>query len=158
MSEISTSPGALHIRRGRVEDAPQIVDFQLRMALETEGMTLNKPDCQRGVQRLFDAAPPGFYVIAEDGEGVTLGSLLVLSEWSDWRGAEVWWIHSVFVIPEARGQGVYREMYGFVERQAREAGVRGLRLYVDRSNTGAQAVYRRLGMDGDHYQLFEVMF
>ncbi len=149
---------SIHIRRGQIDDGAAIVDFQMRMALETEGMTLVKADCQRGVHRLFEAEPPGFYVVAVDGGGAVIASLLILPEWSDWRGAEVWWIHSVFVVPEARGQGVYRKMYDFVEAQARESGVRGLRLYVDRRNRGAQAVYERLGMDGSHYQLFEAMF
>jgi len=33
-----------------------------------------------------------------------------------------------------------------------------LRLYVDTSNTRAQAVYAALGMNGDHYRVFEDMF
>jgi hypothetical protein len=33
-----------------------------------------------------------------------------------------------------------------------------LRLYVDTSNVGAQAVYTALGMNGDHYRVFETMF
>ena len=34
-------------------------------------------------------------------------------------------------------------------------GVCGLRLYVERENTGAQATYRALGMEETHYKLFE---
>jgi ribosomal protein S18 acetylase RimI-like enzyme len=39
----------------------------------------------------------------------------------------------------------------------RDEAVRGIRLYVDRRNTRAQQVYTRLGMDGEHYQVFEWM-
>jgi hypothetical protein len=35
--------------------------------------------------------------------------------------------------------------------------VKGIRLYVDRKNTAAQQVYTTLGMNGDHYQVFEWM-
>jgi RimJ/RimL family protein N-acetyltransferase len=35
--------------------------------------------------------------------------------------------------------------------------VRGIRLYVDKRNTRAQQVYARLGMNGEHYQVFEWM-
>jgi ribosomal protein S18 acetylase RimI-like enzyme len=38
-----------------------------------------------------------------------------------------------------------------------DAQVRGIRLYVDRRNAAAQEVYRRLGMDGEHYLVFEWM-
>ena len=31
----------------------------------------------------------------------------------------------------------------------------GLRLYVDKTNLKAQKVYNRVGMDGEHYKLFE---
>jgi hypothetical protein len=35
--------------------------------------------------------------------------------------------------------------------------LRGIRLYVDRRNVRAQEVYTRLGMNGEHYQVFEWM-
>ena len=31
----------------------------------------------------------------------------------------------------------------------------GLRLYVEKDNKNAQKVYSKLGMDGEHYQMFE---
>jgi len=34
----------------------------------------------------------------------------------------------------------------------------GLRLYVDTTNVRAQQVYAALGMNGDHYRVFEDMF
>ena len=36
-------------------------------------------------------------------------------------------------------------------------GYGGVRLYVDKTNTNAQRVYSKLGMNGEHYQLFEYM-
>jgi RimJ/RimL family protein N-acetyltransferase len=38
-----------------------------------------------------------------------------------------------------------------------DESIRGIRLYVDRRNTRAQQVYTRLGMNGEHYQVFEWM-
>ena len=146
------------IRLGEASDAPTIVDFQLRLAQETEPFALDQATLERGVDRLFQPHPPGFYVIAEDPEGAPMGCLLVLSEWSDWRAGEVWWIHSVYVPPAHRRKGVYRAMATFVEAKGRAEGARGLRLYVERTNRRAQAVYRRLGMSDEHYTLFEKMF
>jgi ribosomal protein S18 acetylase RimI-like enzyme len=61
------------------------------------------------------------------------------------------------VLPEQRRAGLFRALHGEVQRLARERGVAGLRLYVDRRNTRAQAVYRELGMTDEHYQLYEQM-
>jgi predicted GNAT family acetyltransferase len=45
-----------------------------------------------------------------------------------------------------------------VQRLVRgDDSVKGIRLYVDRRNASAQAVYTRLGMNGEHYQVFEWM-
>ncbi len=35
--------------------------------------------------------------------------------------------------------------------------IRGIRLYVDNRNVAAQKVYARLGMQGEHYRVFEWM-
>jgi ribosomal protein S18 acetylase RimI-like enzyme len=70
----------------------------------------------------------------------------------------VWWIQSVYVVPDARQRGVLRTLYETAQREARAAGAGGLRLYVDTTNTRAQAVYAALGMTGDHYRVFEEMF
>ena len=79
-------------------------------------------------------------------------------EWSDWRNGMVWWIQSVHVDASARQQGIFRTLYRATREQARAAGARGLRLYVDTTNTRAQAVYSALGMNGDHYRVFEDMW
>lgn len=34
---------------------------------------------------------------------------------------------------------------------------RGIRLYVDKTNDIAQKVYKRLGMENHHYEMFEWM-
>jgi ribosomal protein S18 acetylase RimI-like enzyme len=57
-----------------------------------------------------------------------------------------------------RQRGVFQSLYARVRQEAEAAGAGGLRLYVDTSNVGAQAVYTALGMNGDHYRVFETMF
>ncbi|MFB3892572.1 MAG: N-acetyltransferase family protein [Phycisphaerae bacterium] len=147
----------IDVRLAVPEDRQIIVDFQLRMARETEGMALDEPTVQKGVAAVFDDPNIGRYYIAHEA-GKVLGSLLILSEWSDWRNGTVWWIHSVYVVPEARRRGVFKAMYAHLKRAVLASdGLRGLRLYVDRRNTGAQKVYESLGMDGRHYQMYEWM-
>ena len=144
-------------REAKIRDLLTIVDFQLAMARETEGIELDLYVCTRGVEAVFEDRNLGRYFIAEEGERI-VGSLLITPEWSDWRNGLVWWIQSVYVIPEFRGRGVYAGLYKFVQTLAGNTElVKGIRLYVDRRNTTAQEVYRRLGMNGDHYLVFEWM-
>jgi ribosomal protein S18 acetylase RimI-like enzyme len=77
-------------------------------------------------------------------------------EWSDWRNGDWWWIQSVYVAPEYRRQGVYAALYAHVLAGARaNPGVCGLRLYVERDNTGAQRTYEALGMEDAGYRMYE---
>jgi ribosomal protein S18 acetylase RimI-like enzyme len=70
----------------------------------------------------------------------------------------VWWIQSVYVREEHRGRRVYAGLYDFIRaRVTDDPSIRGIRLYVDDRNTAAQEVYRKLGMDGEHYRVFEWM-
>jgi GNAT superfamily N-acetyltransferase len=144
-------------RDATAHDAATIVDFQLAMARETEDVSLDRVICARGVQAVFDNPSRGRYFVAEK-DGRVVASLLITYEWSDWRNGVVWWIQSVYVRPEVRKQRIYAGLYEHVKRIAfADVSVKGIRLYVDRRNTTAQDVYRRLGMDGDHYIVFEWM-
>lgn len=144
-------------REARPSDTDRIVEFQLAMARETEHFELDGAVCTRGVRALFDDQDKGRYYLAESG-GEVIGSLMITTEWSDWRAGTVWWIQSVYVDPAHRKKGVYGGLYGHVKGlMDRNPDIRGIRLYVDRRNTRAQEVYRRLGMNGDHYQVFEWM-
>src|SRR6266550_1118156 len=144
-----------HYRGATREDARTIVEFQQAMARETEEVELDRETVTRGVKAVFDDPARGRYFVA-DVDGRVVASLLITYEWSDWRNGVVWWIQSVYVDPEFRGQGVYAGLYAHV-RQAADPSVRGIRLYVDKRNSRAQEVYRRLGMDGEHYLVFEWM-
>ncbi len=145
------------IRRAVSADIPFLVASQIAMAMETEALSLAPERVEAGVRHVFEKPDLGFYLVASDA-GEDVGCMLVLAEWSDWRNGEVWWIHSLHVRPEARRRGVFRAMHANVEARARAAGAFGLRLYVHRENRRAKDVYRALGMDDQHYDLFERMF
>ena len=139
------------------DDATIIIEFQLAMARETEDLDLDRDILTRGVQAVFADPSKGRYFVAENG-GRVIGSLMITYEWSDWRNGMVWWIQSVYVIPEFRRRGVYAGLYQHVKAMVEaEPSIRGIRLYVDNRNTSAQQVYTRLGMEGEHYRVFEWM-
>ena len=145
------------VRHAEPRDADVLVTHNCAMAHETEGKALDPAVVTRGVRGLFERPDHGFYVVAER-EGAIAGSLMVTFEWSDWRDGFFWWIQSVYVDPAQRRTGVYRALYDEVSTAARAAGgVRGLRLYVERENASARAVYGRLGMDETSYRLYEAL-
>ncbi len=147
--------GMIEIRKGKLSDTERIVELQLQMARETEGLGLDKTVVGRGVHGVFQEPARGTYWIAEE-KGKVLGVLLAISEWSDWRNATVLWIHSLYVIPEARGQGVFKKLYLNLEKQVEQSTeLSGIRLYVDKQNRSAQKVYEKLGMSKEHYDLYE---
>jgi len=147
----------IEIEKAGKVDCEMIVDFQIAMALETEGIKLDPATVLRGVDAVFDDPGKGFYLVARDGSR-TVGSLMITYEWSDWRARTVWWIQSLFVIPEYRRQGIYRMMYEWLlGKVQKDDSVGGIRLYVDLTNKNAQKVYESLGMDGNHYRFYEFM-
>jgi GNAT superfamily N-acetyltransferase len=147
----------INYREGRVSDVSTVVDFQIAMARETEKLELDRGVCTSGVQAVFEDASRGRYFLAES-DGAVIASLMITYEWSDWRNGNVWWIQSVYVVREFRQQRVYAGLYEHVQRMVQaDDSLRGIRLYVDRRNVSAQQVYTRLGMNGEHYQVFEWM-
>lgn len=143
-------------RSAKLSDATAIQLFQQAMAWETEKLKLDLQILEKGVAAVFENATRGQYHVCEINSEV-VGSLLLTNEWSDWRNGTVWWLHSLYFKPEVRGQGLFSKMYSYVQAMAHENNIRGVRLYVDHSNLHAQNVYTKLGMNGDHYKLFEWM-
>ena len=129
----------------------------MKLAEESENVRLDQATLRPGIAALLEGRAPGRYWVAEL-DGPVVGQLLITYEWSDWRNCMVWWIQSVYVAQEARRTGVLRTLYAHVRGEAQAAGAGGLRLYVDNTNARAQAAYAALGMNGDHYRVFEDMF
>lgn len=145
------------IRKALAADIPALVKFQQQLALETENLALHEPTLRLGMQALIEDPHKGFYNIAEDN-GVAVGCHMITYEWSDWRNGMVWWLQSVYVIESYRSKGVFRQMYENVIRSVQaDPSLCGLRLYVDKSNTRAMKVYAAMGMNGEHYTVYEAM-
>jgi ribosomal protein S18 acetylase RimI-like enzyme len=145
----------LTIRPAIAGDADALAAFNIAMARETEGKRLRPDVVGAGVRRMLAEPGLGFYLVAEAG-GKVVGSLMVTTEWSDWRNGRFWWIQSVYVVTEWRRRGVFRALYAHVKALAAAApDVCGFRLYVEHENADAQATYRQLGMEMTDYRLME---
>lgn len=146
------------IRKASREDAEFLVRGNAQMALETEGISLDLDRLRDGVHGVFDEPSRGFYLVAES-EGKRVGQLMITYEWSDWRNGVFWWVQSVYVVEEARKQGVFAALYRHVQELAKASvGVCGIRLYVENHNERAMATYERVGMKRTVYQMFEEDF
>jgi GNAT superfamily N-acetyltransferase len=144
----------IYIRKAKRNDAHAIIDFQQKMAWETEEMTLVPEIISKGVNGVFDDTSRGQYYVAEYS-GQVVASLLITYEWSDWRNSNVWWFQSVYVLAEYRRTGIFRKMYAFIRDEAEKNNVAGLRLYVESNNLRARNTYEALGMSSEHYTMYE---
>lgn len=145
------------IRPAVAADAETIIDFQIRMAWETEQKVLPRDRVEPGVRGVFVDRSRGEYFVAEaETAGPVVASLLVTTEWSDWRNTDIWYIQSVYVDADHRGQGCFRQMYANVVEQAKQRNVRVVRLYVETDNAAAQSVYERLGMQRLPYYMYQM--
>lgn len=145
------------LRAARPDEIEEIVDWNLAMARETEGLELDRSTVERGVRAAVEGVlGTRFYRV--DRAGQSIGQCMVTREWSDWRNAEIWWFQSVYVPPAWRRRAVFRFIYTSVRDRAAVEGAAGLRLYVDHRNHTAQKAYRALGMSDGHYAFFEQLF
>ena len=153
-----TAEPELTIRRANVADLFKLVNLNAAMALETENVSLDLGRLTRGTRVVLESADNGFYLVGEVG-GQIVGSLLITTEWSDWRNGNFWWVQSVYVRSEWRRRGVYRAMHHWLYNSSRyRPDVCGIRLYVHRENRIAQSTYASLGMARSQYDLFEIDF
>ena len=152
------------VRAAAPDDLDLLVRWACAMADETEGKALDPNTVRAGIEAGLREPSLARYFIASrrmqvagrETIDVTAATLMLTTEWSDWRNGTWWWIQSVYVAPEHRRAGAYRALHLHVEAAARDAdGVIGLRLYVERDNANAQSTYRALGMDDAAYQVYE---
>lgn len=140
---------------GGREHVETIALFNVRMALETERLSLDLDLVRKGVAHLVEHPEEGRYFIALQG-GEVVAQAMVTREWSDWRNAPFFWLQSVYTLPQHRCRGLFKTLFkGVLEMCSRE-GACGLRLYVEGGNKAAQRVYEKLGMRESHYRLWEI--
>ena len=134
----------------------RIAEFNCQLALETEGKVLDSATVRNGVLRGLALGPEVRYFVALS-DSVVIGQLMLTREWSDWRDGWIVWLQSVYVAPEWRGVGVFRQLLNLALGIVKAEGtVVSVRLYVEHSNENAMACYRRLGFTGAGYEVMEM--
>jgi ribosomal protein S18 acetylase RimI-like enzyme len=132
------------IRPATPADSDTLVAFTLSEALDAERRTLNRTEVRRGVAGAFDTPPKARYWVVESGGQLVAGTSIV-TEWSNFRGGDYWWIQSLYILPEHRGRGLVDIILGHLVQEAKAGGALDLRLYGYNTNARALRAYQRFG-------------
>jgi GNAT superfamily N-acetyltransferase len=97
-------------------------------------------------EALFGTSPTAEAILAED-EGEAVGFAVWFSSFSTWTGKRGLYVEDVFVMPEARGQGIGRAMFGHVAKLAVERDCARLEWSVLDWNRPAIDFYQGLGAE-----------
>ena len=143
------------IRAAVPGDLERIVEYNMRLASETENKKLDREILRRGVEAVLRDPAKGRYFVALHQEEI-IGQLMHTREWSDWRNGDIWWLQSVYISAPYRRKGVFRRLYQHLWNEAHAASdVVGLRLYVEVENIAAHETYRNMGMIQPGYFVME---
>ena len=142
------------IRRAVPADWETVVEYNYRLAAETEDTVLNRDVLALGVQAALADESKALYFVAEAG-GEIVGQAMVTFEWSDWRNGSIWWFQSVYIRADWRRRGVFRQIYNAITQAGQAAGAVEFRLYAVATNEPALATYRSLGMKHTPYIVME---
>jgi ribosomal protein S18 acetylase RimI-like enzyme len=135
---------AYEIRPATPDDIDVLVGFTLAEARDAERRTLDVEGARRGVRGAFASPPRATYWVAQTG-GRVVGSTSVVTEWSNFLGGDFWWVQSLYILPEHRGQGLVDQLLAHLSAQAVAAGALDLRLYGYNTNERALRAYQRCG-------------
>lgn len=144
------------IRKAVAADIPAAADIYARILELEEGRRMT--GWLRGIYPVEATARAALgrgdlYVYEEDGR--VLASAIInqaqvdvysLGAWTQpAEDSEVSVIHTLTVDPDEYGRGIARAFLSFYENEARNAGMRALRLDTNAINTAARAMYKKLG-------------
>jgi ribosomal protein S18 acetylase RimI-like enzyme len=141
---MSAAPPSYAIRPATAADSDLLVAFTLSEALDAERRTLSRNDVVRGVAGAFATPPKARYWVAE-ANGVVVASASIVTEWSNFRGGDYWWIQSLYIVPEHRGSGLVDQLLRHLVQEAKAASALDLRLYGFNTNARALRAYERFG-------------
>ncbi|MCC6927792.1 MAG: GNAT family N-acetyltransferase [Gemmatimonadaceae bacterium] len=133
------------VRRAVADDVETIVAFTADEARESEGIAPDRSTIARGVAAAFAEPARALYWVAESLDGAVVAHSSIVTEWSDFHGADYWWVQSLYIEPAHRGTGLVGLLLDTLADAARAAGTRDLRLYAHEGNARALQAYARNG-------------
>jgi ribosomal protein S18 acetylase RimI-like enzyme len=104
---------------------------------------------QAFLQARLDNQDSLIFFAVDEASSRGVGFTQLYPAFSSVRTQSVWILNDLFVVPEARGQGVGRQLMDAARRAAQQAGVVALSLATEKNNTPAKALYESLGYKQD---------
>jgi ribosomal protein S18 acetylase RimI-like enzyme len=145
------------LRRASRADMDRLLGM-IRAFYVEDGTIRHVPDrLRRAVEELMDDRSLGrLWLIDAERSGV--GYLVAVWGYSlEWHGRDAF-VDELYVEPPFRSQGIGSRALTLAEEECRSAGIRALHLEVERTNTRAQELYRRLGYrDHDRYLMTKIL-
>ena len=144
------------LRRAEEKDLDILVDFNNRIALESEGHPLDLAVLRSSMKHILEDERKGVYWLACDGDKV-VGQMMYVFEWSTWQDKNYMWLTDLYVLPEYRKQGVFKLLnQHLMDFYKKSPDIIGVRFYVAKTNTAVVPLYRRIGWKESNYNLWEV--
>jgi ribosomal protein S18 acetylase RimI-like enzyme len=132
-------------------DEPTLLEL-MREFYRHEGMAFSEPAARSALRGVLDDPSRGRAILIElDGD--VAGYLVVCFGWSlEFQGRDAF-VDELYLRERFRGKGIGSRALEVAAELCRASGVRALHLEVERSNTRAQAVYRRAGFADREFYL-----
>ena len=141
------------VRKAAIENLSTLVNFTSREAEEAEGSNKDFKQLEKGIRTALENPSIAVYWMLFDETDWPIGSISALREWSDWNAGYYWWIQSIYIVPEHRGQGHISKLLDAVAKEIRNQNGLELRLYVHRNNTRAIRAYEKVGFGKSPYEI-----
>jgi ribosomal protein S18 acetylase RimI-like enzyme len=139
-------------RLARESDAPALLAL-MRGLYEHDHIAFDEAEARAALALLLADERVGLAHLILLGGEVAGYVVLTFGFSLEFRGRDAF-VDELFIKDEFRGRGAGAAAVRFAEDLCRARGVRALHLEVERSNTRAQALYRRAGFrDHDRYLL-----
>jgi len=145
-----------YVRRAGPSDLEQLVSFTAEEFREAERTASAPESIPHGVKAALEDDALGMYWILVMDNSKVIGSVSVVKEWSDWHAGYYWWIQSMYIKPEHRGQGLMEKLLDAVKTAAKERDALDLRLYVHKLNAQAIKAYKKSGFCDSDYQIMRM--
>ena len=136
-----------HFRLATAADVPSLVEMETRF-YANEGYPFDPAEAAALFNLLFREPERGRVWVAARGERLVGYLILTFGFSIEFHGIDAL-VDEVYFEPEARGLGLGTQALAVAEAECVRLGIRAIHLAVERRNTKAQALYRKIGFK-DH--------
>jgi ribosomal protein S18 acetylase RimI-like enzyme len=142
------------IRPAKLSDAEAIQSMISALARETIG-EMQRVLSVDAVRRYGFGAEKSFEGVVAEQNGEIVAAMILLDEFSTWRGEKGVYVLDIYIAPKARSRGLGRRLIAEAAKWGRARGASYIRLSVDQKNIHAINFYEAIGFkEGAHDRMF----